>query len=93
MDRNWKNRRSKVAWKMMPHFTPKHWLLCHMGLRLFEFEFEEIDGPVETGQSERNKAASVEIEYEARGAFLVDKDSAMAARTDKLESDMAKQKE
>ena len=24
-----------------PHFTPKHWLLCHMGLYKFEFEFTE----------------------------------------------------
>ena len=23
-----------------PHFTPQHWLLCHMGLYWFEFEFE-----------------------------------------------------
>ena len=22
-----------------PRFTPKHWLLCHMGLYKFEFEF------------------------------------------------------
>ena len=22
-----------------PHFTPQHWLLCHMGLYWFEFEF------------------------------------------------------
>ena len=22
-----------------PHFTPQHWLLCHMGLYKFEFEF------------------------------------------------------
>ena len=21
------------------HFTQEHWLLCHMGLNLFEFEF------------------------------------------------------
>ena len=21
-----------------PHFTPQHWILCHMGLYLFEFE-------------------------------------------------------
>ena len=25
-----------------PHFTPKHCLLCHMGLYKFEFEFEFI---------------------------------------------------
>ena len=23
----------------VPHFTPQHWLLCHMGLYQFEFEF------------------------------------------------------
>ena len=22
-----------------PHFTPQHWLMCHMGLYYFEFEF------------------------------------------------------
>ena len=28
-----------------PHFTPQHWLLCHMGLYKFEFEYPPLARP------------------------------------------------
>jgi hypothetical protein len=30
----------KMAYHHIACFCPKHWLLCHLGLYKFEFEFE-----------------------------------------------------